>query len=517
MILEKVLEHALRTPNNVAIVDDQRTLTYRELVYGANLFVDHLHTIAPRDTFGENVGLLIPPTAAFVVAFGGCRWDSRVALPLNYLLKPEELALIAKDAGLKVLFTIEHLKPLAEATASLVGGDTLKVVTMESLTFERPGLAAMAALAASPESLRHLVKPLPARNPHDTAVLMYTSGTSGTPKGVMLTNENLESDAINSCIHAKFTEKTVFLGVLPMFHTLGLMGCFLIPAMLGSKVVYQARFSPPAVFQAVQQHQIEVLILVPTMYAVLANAKSAHPDSLKTVKIALSGGEALPVTLIEQFRQKFGITLMEGFGLTETSPIVAINLPWDHKPGAVGKFIPGVEAKTIDDEGRELPRGADGGELYLRGPMVMKGYYHKPEQTAEVLTQDKWFKTGDIARIDPDGFLYITGRKKDMIIMAGEKVFPREIEDALKQHPAVLIAAVIGIKDEARGEAPVAFVQLKPDLPADQKPSSNDLRSHVRERLAPYKVPREVHFVEQLPMTPTGKVLKRALQVPAAS
>jgi long-chain acyl-CoA synthetase len=149
--------------------------------------------------------------------------------------------------------------------------------------------------------------------------------------------------------------------------------------------------------------------------------------------------------------------------------------------------------------------------------MVMKGYYHKPEQTAEVLTQDKWFKTGDIARIDPDGFLYITGRKKDMIIMAGEKVFPREIEDALKQHPAVLIAAVIGIKDEARGEAPVAFVQLKPDLPADQKPSSNDLRSHVRERLAPYKVPREVHFVEQLPMTPTGKVLKRALQVPAAS
>jgi long-chain acyl-CoA synthetase len=514
MILEKVLEHALRTPNNIAIVDDKRTLTYRELVYGAHLFVDHLHNLAPKDTFGDKVGLLIPPTAAFSVAFGGTRWDSRIALPLNYLLKPEELAAIAKDAGLRILFTIEPLKPLADATAALVGADTLKVVTMESLTFERPGLAAMSALAASPENLKKLVKPLPARNPYDTAVIMYTSGTSGTPKGVMLTNENLESDAQLSCQHARFTEKTVFLGVLPMFHTLGLMGCFLIPAMLGSKVVYQARFSPPAVFEAVKNHAIEVLILVPTMYAVLANAKSAHPDSLKSIKIALSGGEALPVTLLHQFHEKFGITLMEGFGLTETSPIVAINLPWDHKPGAVGKTIPGVEVKTVDDDGHDLPKGADGGELYIRGPMVMKGYYNKPEQTAEVLTPDGWFKTGDIARIDPDGFLFITGRKKDMIIMAGEKVFPREIEDALKQHPAVLIAAVIGIKDESRGEAPVAFIQLKPDLPPDQKPTSNDLRSHVRERLAPYKVPREVHFLDQLPMTPTGKVLKRALKVP---
>jgi long-chain acyl-CoA synthetase len=514
MILEKVLEHALRTPNNVAIVDDKRTLSYRELVYGANLFVDHLHALAPREAFGDKVGLLIPPTAAFAVAFGGCRWDSRIPLPLNYLLKPEELAGIARDAGLKILFTIEHLKPLADAAAGLLGEGALKVVTMESLTFERPGLAAMATLAANPAHLQHLVKPIPARNPHDIAVIMYTSGTSGTPKGVMLTNENLESDALYSCQHARFTEKTVFLGILPMFHTMGLMGCFLIPLMLGSKVVYQARFSPPAVFQAVEQHGIEVLILVPTMYAVLAHAKSAKPDSLKSVKIAISGGEALPVTLIEQFREKFGITLMEGFGLTETSPIVAINLPWDYKPGSVGKTIPSVEVKTVDEEGRDLPRGADGGELYIRGPMVMKGYYRKPEQTAEVITPEGWFKTGDVARIDEDGFLFITGRKKDMIIMAGEKVFPREIEDVLKQHPAVLIPAVIGVKDESRGEAPVAFVQLKPDLPGDQKPSANDLRAFVRERLAPYKVPREVYFVDELPMTPTGKVLKRALAIP---
>ncbi|HVX85736.1 MAG TPA: AMP-binding protein [Phycisphaerae bacterium] len=514
MILEKVLEHALRTPNAVAIVDDQRTLSYRELVYGSHLFVDHLQALVPRESFGDKVGLLIPPTAAFAVAFGGSRWDGRIVLPLNYLLKPEELAGIVRDAGLRVIFTIEHLRALAEGVAAAAGGD-LQVVTMESLKFERPGLAAMAALAVDAGALKKLVRPIPARNPDDVAVIMYTSGTAGVPKGVMLTNGNLESDAIHSCEHARFTEKTIFLGVLPMFHTMGLMGCFLIPLMLGSKTVYQARFSPQAVFQAVQQHAIEVLILVPTMYAVMAHAKSAKRESLAPVKLAISGGEALPVPLIEQFRSVFGITLMEGFGLTETSPIVAINLPWAHKAGSVGKTIPSVEVKTVDEEGRDMKRGVDGGELYIRGPMVMKGYYNKPEVTAEVITEDGWFKTGDIAKIDEEGFLFITGRKKDMIIMAGEKVFPREIEDVLKEHPAVLIAAVIGVKDETRGEAPVAFVQLKAEAGTGAKPTGSELRAFVRERLAAYKAPREVYFVEQFPMTATGKVLKRALVVPA--
>jgi long-chain acyl-CoA synthetase len=203
---------------------------------------------------------------------------------------------------------------------------------------------------------------------------------------------------------------------------------------------------------------------------------------------------------------------------------VAINLPWAHKPGSVGKVIPEVQVKTVDENGKDLPIGADGGELYIKGPNVMKGYYQRADATAEVLQADSdgglpWFKTGDIARIDEEGFLYITGRKKDMIIMAGEKVFPREIEDALKQHPAVLMAAVIGVKDEQRGEMPVAFVQLKPEAGAAgaegsvalAKPTEQELRAFVRERIAPYKAPRNIYFQEQLPMTPTGKVLKRAL------
>jgi long-chain acyl-CoA synthetase len=515
MILEKVIDHAVETPNNIAIVDDKRTLTYRELVYGANLFVDHLESLAPREQFGEKVGLLIPPTAAFVVAFGGTRWADRVALPLNYLLKPDELVGVVKDAGLKILFTIEFFKPLAEAVAGQTG---VKVVYMESLKFEKPGMAVMASIAMSAANLRKHLKPLPARKPNDVAVIMYTSGTSGVPKGVMLTNENLESNARDSCQHARFNEKTVFLGVIPMFHTLGMMGTMLIPLMLGSKVVYIARFSPMGVFDSVKQHGIEVLIMVPTMYAVMASAKAARPESLHGVRYVISGGEPLPVTLIEQFKEKFNLTLMEGFGLTETSPIVALNVPWAYKLGSVGKIIPEVQVKTVDDQGKDLPVNADGGELYIKGPNVMKGYYNRPEVTAEVMTADGWFKTGDIAKMDNEGFLYITGRKKDMIIMAGEKVFPREIEDAIKQHPAVLLVGVIGMKDESRGEAPVAFVQLKPEagqaggnLP---KPTAQEIRAFVRERIAPYKTPRDVYFLDELPTTPTGKVLKRALKVP---
>ncbi len=514
MILERVIDFACESPNNIAIVDDKRTLTYRELVYGSNLFVDQLEALAPRAEFGEKVGLLIPPTAAFAVAFGGTRWADRIALPLNYLLKAEELTGVVKDSGLKVMFTIEFFKPLADAVAAATG---VKVVYMESLKFERPGMGVMASLAMSAANLRKHIKPLPARGKDDVAVIMYTSGTSGVPKGVMLTNGNLESNAVDSCEFAKFNQRTVFLGVVPMFHTLGLMGCLMIPMYLGSKVVYQARFSPMGTFEAVKNHGIEVLIMVPTMYAVLANAKAAKPEALAGVKIAISGGEPLPVSLLQQFKEKFGMTLMEGFGLTETSPIVALNMPWAHKVGSAGKVIPEVHVKTVGEDGKELPVGTDGGELYIKGPNVMKGYYNRPEVTAEVLTADGWFKTGDIAHIDDDGFLFITGRKKDMIIMAGEKVFPREIEDAIKQHPAVLLVGVIGVKDESRGEMPVAFVQLKPEAGTEggpAKPTSQDLRAFARERIAPYKVPKEIYFLEALPMTPTGKVLKRALKVP---
>jgi len=484
MILEKVLEHAHNHPDTIAVVDDKRTLSYREIAWGGNLMAGHIERLSEG---ADRIGLLLPPSVAFAVSLMGTRWADRIAMPLNYLLRPDELLAVVKDAGLKFVLTIAHFKPLGD----LLAANGLKVIYVEDLPF--------AAIPAD--------RPIPQRAPDDVAVIMYTSGSSGLPKGVMLTNRNLESNAIDSVTHARFTERTVFLGVLPMFHTLGLMANCLIPMMLGSKVVYQARFSPVGVFEAVQKHGVGVLVAVPTMFALLAAAKSAKPDSLAGVRFCISGGEPLPVTLIEAFQNQFGTVLLEGFGLTETSPIVALSLPWAHKKGSAGTIIPDVQLRIIGAAGQDLGRNQDG-ELWIKGPNVMKGYYNRPDETAAVLTPDGWFKTGDLARLDDDGYLFITGRIKDMIIMAGEKVFPREIEDAIKQHPAVVLAAVIGVKDPSRGEMPVAFVQLNPEMPP---PTANEIRNFVRERIAPYKTPKEVYFFPELPKGPTGKVQKRDL------
>ena len=219
----------------------------------------------------------------------------------------------------------------------------------------------------------------------------------------------------------------------------------------------------------------------------------------------------MPRALLEKYKADFAIDMLECFGLTETSPMVSFCLPWAFKPGSVGRPLPNVELRMVNEA--ETPMGPNqDGELWIRGRNVMKGYLNKPAETAAVLTDDGWFKTGDIARVDEDGFLYITGRKKELIIMAGEKIAPYEIEEVIRQHPAVLLTAVIGVKDPQRGEVPVAFIQLEPGLV--EKPTAQDIRAFVRQRLAPYKMPRDVYFMDDLPRSPAGKILKRALRVP---
>lgn len=521
MLLERIIGHADDRPDSIAIVDDRRTYTYREFAWGGHVMTNHIERLAPPvDEGGDKIGLLLPQSGAFAIAFMACRWLNRIPIPLNYLLRPKELAAVIQDSGMKLIFAIKPFEALVNSISAELEQFGVKVVYMETLTFEPPTFLqkAQAVLSNPLSPFTALLRPIPKRDPDDLGLILYTSGTSGVPKGVMLTNRNLESNAKDAMIHARFTERTVFLGVLPLFHTFGLMATGFVPFALGCKVIYRARFSAPAVFEAIEQHQAECIFAVPTMYSVLLNSKSGKPDSLQSVKLAISGGEPLPVTLIHDFREKFGVTLMEGFGLTETSPIVAISMPWANKPGSVGKVIPDVQVKTVDEQGNELPRGADGGELWIKGPNVMKGYYKKPDLTAEVLTEPEadglpWFKTGDIARIDEDGYLFITGRKKDMIIMAGEKVFPREIEDVIRQHPAVAHNAVIGAKDPTRGEMPVAFIQLHEEYQKGEKPAptANDIRNFVREHIAPYKAPKEVYFLNEMPKTPTGKILKRDL------
>jgi long-chain acyl-CoA synthetase len=490
MLLEKIIEQGRIRGNQIAIVDDHRSITFRQLRHGSNIMAGHVKKIAGDQ---ERIGLLLPQSSAFAVAFVGCRWIGRIVVPLNYLLRPPELLAICQDAGLKTVFTIRFFKELAQALAAA----GIKVVFMEDLSFKK---------IPWPRRLNP-------RRPDDTAVIMYTSGTSATPKGVMLTNANLDSDVQDSIVQARFDAHMTFLGILPMFHALGLMGCGLAPLSLGCKVIYQARFNPAAVLQAIQQYKIQIVIAVPTMFAHMASAKGAAREVFSSVVYAISGGEPLPQTLVEKYRDQFGITLLEGFGLTETSPMVSFNTPWANKPGSVGKPLPRVELRVVDDNDKPLGPNQDG-ELWVKGPNVMKGYWNKPQETAAALTSDGWFKTGDVARVDDNGYLFITGRKKELIIMAGEKIVPTEIEEVIRQHPAVLLAAVIGTKDPQRGEVPVAFVQLEPDIA--EKPDAAQIRAFVRSRLAPYKTPRDVYFLEAMPCSPTGKILKRELKIPAA-
>jgi long-chain acyl-CoA synthetase len=281
----------------------------------------------------------------------------------------------------------------------------------------------------------------------------------------------------------------------------------LAPIQLGSTIVYLARFSAVAALQALREHGISLLFGVPSMMAAIAHLKNAAPDDFKSIYAMITGGEPLPAALREAFLARFGVRLLEGYGLTETSPVVALNVPQDYRDGSVGKLVPGVQVRIADDDGNALPPDQIG-EIWIKGPMVMKGYYQLPQETAAALTADGFFKTGDLGTLDAEGYLHITGRKKEMISVAGEKAYPREIEDVILRHPAVADAAVLGKQDASRGEVVVAFVIPR----TEQSVKPEEIRDHCRAQgLAQWKCPREVHVVNELPRSPTGKVLKREL------
>jgi long-chain acyl-CoA synthetase len=327
------------------------------------------------------------------------------------------------------------------------------------------------------------------------------------PRGVCLSHRNLYHD-VTACIeHTHMDPEQRFLGVLPLFHTFGLTALLLAPTILGAGCSYHARFQPLDVLRTLAEDQISIFIAIPSMYAALARAKSASPEMFRSLRLPISGGEPLSPDLYDEYRDRFGVTILEGYGLTETSPVVAVNLPWANRAGTVGTPLPGVEVMSAGEDGRPVPPG-ESGEICVRGPTVMRGYYNRPDDTAAVLGPDGWLHTGDLGRIDPDGFISITGRKKDLIIVGGENVFPREVETVLEQHPAVAESSVIGVSDPSRGEVVVGFVI--PREGASVTPL--ELRDFCRDRLAGFKVPRQIIIDRDLPRGPTGKVLKRVLR-----
>ncbi|HUB25084.1 MAG TPA: AMP-binding protein [Tepidisphaeraceae bacterium] len=480
MLIEPFLSNAASQPDEIAVVDETGRHTYRQLAGFAAALAQRLSETTSR----SHIGLLLPSGAGFVGSFYGSLIAGKSVTPINFLLGQREIEHVLSDSGIDTVVTVPFFAPK-------LAGSGLKMIDLSQFKPSAP-----------------VTMPgLPQRSPDDMAVLMYTSGTSGLPKGVVLSYGNLQSDVDVAIEYADFQHRHTFLGLIPLFHSFGMTGTLLAPMQLGSTAVYMTRFNATAAVKAIAEHRISMVLAVPSMFAAMLHLKNASAEDFANIQYLFSGGEPLPPAVGEAFQNRFGQRIYEGYGLTETSPVVALNIARARRQGSVGKALPSVRIKIVNDDGGEQPAG-ESGEVWLAGPMIMKGYHHLPEETAAVLTSDGFFKTGDIGKLDSDGYLYIVGRKKELIIVAGEKAAPREIEDALMGHPAVAEAAVVGKKDTSRGEVVVAFVILK----EGQTVTDDQLRQTCRDALLPqWKIPREIYFQTELPRTPTGKVLKRVL------
>jgi long-chain acyl-CoA synthetase len=482
MLFEPLFAHADAKPLDVAIHDDRGTWTYQQVAAMAAGLGMYLSFQTRKPT----VGILLPAGVGFAASFYGTLLAGKAVVPINFLLGDREIAHVIKDSDIDTVITATPLLP------RLAGMADLKVIDLLQLPPTPPAA----------------IKPhFPEVTADDLAVLMYTSGTSGLPKGVRLTYGNLQSDVNAAIEFAALKSQHVFLGVIPLFHAFGMTAMMLAPIQLGAPVIYMSRFSAVGAVQHIRERGVSLMFGVPSMFGAMLHLKNASADDFKSIYAMISGGEPLSSPIRDGFRDRFKVNLLEGFGLTETSPVVALNVPQDFRVGSVGKPLPGVTVKVVDENNNPLPQGQQG-EVWLKGPMVMTGYHNLPDATAEALTADGYFKTGDLGHVDQDGFLFITGRKKDLIIVAGEKASPREIEEAILKNASVGDAAVVGKKDPGRGEVVVAFVTAKEGQTVTAEQVKETCRQHG---LPQWKIPREVHVVPDLPRSPTGKVLKRVL------
>jgi long-chain acyl-CoA synthetase len=446
------------------------------------------HGVEPCD----RVALMLPNVPHFAILYYGVLRAGATVLPLNVLLKRREIAFLLEDSDAKLVLACDGFAKEAELGAANAGAQLVRVAPGD---FDRR----LTEVAPHGEVAE--------RSPDDTAVILYTSGTTGTPKGAELTHANLARNAEIAQELFGLHERSVILGSLPLFHSFG-QTCALNAAVLaGAAVTLLPRFDAGRALEIIERDRVTIFMGVPTMYGALLNHPERDRFDLSSLLLCVSGGASLPVELLHGFERAFGCAIVEGYGLSETSPIASFNHPNRvRKPGSIGTPIDGVEMRLIDETGGDVIPG-EVGEIVIRGHNVMKGYWRKPDATSEAISADGWFRSGDLAVMDEDGYFFIVDRKKDMIIRGGYNVYPREIEEVLYAHPAVREAAVVGVPHAELGEEVAAAVELKPG----RRVTEEELREFVKEQVAAYKYPRVVWFVDQLPKTATGKILKRGL------
>jgi long-chain acyl-CoA synthetase len=514
-ILEKT---AKEHPEKAAIAYFKREITYAELDSFSNQFAGALAALGVKK--GGRVAIFLPNIPQFIIAYFGILKVGAVLTAISPLHKEREVEYQLNDSEAETIVALDSLYPIVEKVWRKTKLKNVVVTSLEDYASKTVTSPSGVGQKPNVHSFQELLKEKAAKPPkvninpkEDLAALQYTGGTTGTAKGAMLTHLNLVSNAVAFAAWIKgATAEETFLTALPLFHIYGMTTSMNVPVSLAAKIVLLPRFEPVAALETIQRHRVTVFCGVPTMYSMLLANPELGKFDLTSIRVCISGASPLPPQVQKKFMDITGGFLAEGYGLTEASPVTHCN-PVDKtmrtvRLGSIGLPLPDTDARIVDVETGEKTLGAgETGELAVKGPQVMRGYWNRPEETALVL-RDGWLLTGDIARMDQDGYFYITDRKKDLIKYKDYSVYPRELEDVIYEHPAVKLCAVVGKPRPIVGEIPKAFVVLKEGAEATEA----EIIAFVNEKVAPYKAIREVEFRKDLPISGAGKVLRRELR-----
>jgi long-chain acyl-CoA synthetase len=512
--LHELLKKSAKThPEKPAITYLEREITYAELDLLSDQFAGALAALGEKK--GDKAAVFLPNIPQFIIAYFGVLKAGAVVTAISPLHKEREVAYQLNDSEAETIVTLDTLYPIVDAVWRKTKLKHVVVTGMEE--YAKNPVATKTPQAPNVHAFHELLKPAEPPNvdinsPEDLAALQYTGGTTGTAKGAMLTHLNLVSNAVAFAAWIRGVSADTFLAALPLFHIYGMTTSTTVPVSLAATMVLLPRFEPTAALETIQRHRVTVFCGVPTMYSVLLANPELGKFDLTSIRVCISGASPLPPQVQKKFMQVTGGFLAEGYGLTEASPVTHCN-PVDKtmrtvRVGSIGLPLPDTDARIVDLEtGEKTLATNETGELAVKGPQVMLGYWRNPEETVLVL-RDGWLLTGDIARMDGDGYFYITDRKKDLIKYKDYSVYPRELEDVLYEHPAVKLCAVVGKPTQVVGEIPKAFIVLKDGSQATEA----EIMAFVKEKVAPYKAVREVEFRQQLPISGAGKVLRRTLQ-----
>jgi len=505
-------DSAARFADHLAIVCEDRTYTFAELDRWSAQIAEVFLSQGLKK--GDHVALLAPNVPEFTAVYYAVLRIGGVIVPINTLFLPNEITGLVEHSDAKFM-VVWHA--LAEKGAAAFE----QVDSCQKLFFvgtNRESLSASFPANGKPRLLLdELVGDMPGTvdccqtMPDDSAVILYTSGTTGKSKGVELSQFNLYSNALYTTEPQalRLTSESVTFAVLPLFHTFGQTAIQNASIMAGAKIVMITQFEPRRVLDEMQKHRATHIAAVPTMYNLLVQTQRRHRCDISSLQVAVSGGASMPVSVYHEFEEVFGIKINEGYGLSETSPVACMTPAFDslNKPGSIGPEFHGTQVRIVRADGT-FADVDEVGELVIRGHNVMKGYYKDPAATAATFLEGGWFRSGDVAKMDADRFFYLVDRAKDVIIRGGMNIYPREIEEVLHHHPAILEAAVVGIPDKTLSENVVAFVTLAPEATV----TALELQKYCRDRLAVYKCPKVIEFMEQLPKNSTGKIMKRTLR-----